>query len=350
MSLVPTMGALHEGHLKLVRQAARNSDSVYVSIYVNPTQFGVNEDLSTYPRTLEEDLAKLRTVNEQLVNGRKGFIECVFTPLTSEMYPFGLENTSHVIADPKVTQVLEGKARPTFFQGVTTVVMKLLNIVQPEQAYFGQKDIQQLVILDRMVKEFHVKTDIYMGSTERLYSGLAMSSRNAYLGARRLKVAAVLYRSLRAVREFYHSNERPRDRSELLAAGLQVFKTLQDEQRALPPSQRARFELEYISLADPISLKEVDWVAKEGAILSGAVKMLPLEDIQQGEKLGIDGDSRPVRLIDNQLLGLQGSPADRLFMSTGWTDKFYIAAPSGNLGHRPLVHQQESNQKESRDG
>ena len=321
VSLVPTMGALHDGHLELIRQAATNSDNVYISIFVNPTQFGPNEDLSTYPRTLSEDLEKLKAYNKELVKARNGTITCVFTPKASEMYPMGLEDLGHVIMSPRLTQVLEGKARPTFFQGVTTVVMKLLNIVEPQQVYFGQKDIQQLVILNRMVKEFHVNTQVFMGPTRRLESGVAMSSRNAYLGERRMQVAPVLYRSLRAALEFFMSREKPRERSELLPVALQVAKRLQEIQRDRPASQRARFELEYLSLTDSLTLKEVDWVGESGAILSGAVVMLPLEEIQEGERLGTNGDSRPVRLIDNMLLGFPANTSDVPFLSEDLEDR-----------------------------
>ncbi|KAI4141830.1 MAG: hypothetical protein LQ340_007527 [Diploschistes diacapsis] len=318
VALVPTMGALHSGHLKLIKHAARHSESIYVSIYVNPTQFGVNEDLDTYPRTLDEDLRMLRELNKSLLEDQQGTIACVFTPTTREMYPVGLEHTSHLIMSPRMTQTLEGKARPTFFQGVTTVVLKLLNIVQPEKVFFGQKDIQQLVIINRMVKEFHLNVEVYRVPTERNSTGLALSSRNAYLGERRKNVASVLFRSLRACREwFHHSKEQPGARSALLSAALDVAKKVQDQQRELPPSERARFELEYLSLADPLTLEEVEHVGEKGAILSGAVVMLPLEEVQVGEKLGIDSDARRVRLIDNILLGFPENSPDVPFSSLG---------------------------------
>ena len=303
VALVPTMGALHAGHMDLIKQAARLCDHIYVSIYVNPTQFGVNEDLDTYPRTMDEDLQKLRNLNEDLLKTGGGSISCVFTPRTSEMYPFGLSNTSLVIVNPQLTQVLEGKARPTFFQGVTTVVMKFLNIVEPDCVFFGQKDIQQLVVIERMVQEFSINTKVYRCPTQRHESGLARSSRNAYLGHRRRSVAPVLFRALRATREFYATFERPKKRAELLGAALEVIKRAQDEQRELPPGERVRFELEYLSLADPSTLKETEEVGESGAILSGAIVMLPLEDIKPKEALGSDGDANRVRLIDNMLLG-----------------------------------------------
>ena len=303
VALVPTMGALHQGHLDLIRTAAQYSDEVFVSIYVNPTQFGPNEDLASYPRRLEKDLVKLHELQLELLHQEAGgTIACVFTPTTETMYPAGLENTSHVIMDPKITQVLEGKARPTFFQGVATVVMKLLNIVQPDRAWFGQKDIQQLVVLQRMVQEFHLNLKVHSIKTQRLPSGLAMSSRNSYLGERRYDVAPTLFRALRAARNVYLDNRTGSTRSEMLARALQIAKLMQDEQRALPPRKRVRFELEYLSLTDPVTLKEVDKVGENGAILSGAMVMLPLEDIQPGEELGKDRDANRVRLIDNLLL------------------------------------------------
>ena len=303
VALVPTMGALHEGHLDLIKTAARYSDQVFVSIYVNPTQFGPNEDLDSYPRRLEKDLKKLHELQTQLLEQEfGGTIACVFTPTTAAMYPAGLDNTSHVIMDPQITQVLEGKARPTFFQGVATVVMKLLNIVQPDRAWFGQKDIQQLVVLQRMVQEFHLNLRIHSIKTKRLPNGLAMSSRNSYLGDRRYNVAPVLSRALRGARNVYFDDMTGSTRSAMLAKALQIAKVVQDEQRALPPRKRVRFEIEYLSLTDPITLKELDKVGGNGAILSGAMVMLPLEDIQPDESLGKDRDANRVRLIDNMLL------------------------------------------------
>ena len=342
VALVPTMGALHAGHLELIKAAARHSSHVCVSIYVNPTQFGPNEDLDTYPRTLQADLKKLQDLEEELkkVNLEEvkyGRIAYVFAPPTSEMYPFGLENTSHVIVNPQVTQILEGKARPTFFQGVTTVVMKLLHIVQPERVWFGQKDIQQLIVIQRMVREFHMNLKIHALGTSRGSDGLALSSRNAHLGARRREVAPTLYRALRAAENFWKDSGPNCTRSEILGRALQFSKTKQDEQHALAPGRRARFELEYFSLADPVTLEEVDKVGPDGAILSGAMIMLPLEAVQLGEELGTDRDTNKVRLIDNILLGLPYEPPANQEDNLGLKD-FGIKRPPKVSGLQRLIH------------
>ena len=303
VGLVPTMGALHAGHLRLIRRAASECQQVYVSIYVNPTQFGVNEDLSTYPRDLARDLKMLDDLNVDLKRqGDTGLVTVVFQPDTKEMYPHGLDSPSYIAMDPSMTKVLEGKARPTFFQGVTTVVTKLLNIVQPEMVYFGQKDIQQLCIIRRMVDEFHIPTKVIMANTMRESNGLAMSSRNIYLGERRRQVATVLRRAISAGVEAYENGAR--NRNDILDAAINVAKTVQYEQRALPPKQRARFEVDYLSLNNPQTLRKIeDDVDDKGAVLSGAIVMLPLEAPSRDEKLGLGDDTRPVRLIDNAFIG-----------------------------------------------
>ena len=299
---MPTMGALHAGHLRLIRQAALQCKQVFVSLYVNPTQFGVNEDLSTYPRELDKDLSKIDHLNVDLSRrGDAGSVTVLFRPDTEAMYPFGLDSPSYVSIDPSMTQVLEGRARPTFFRGVTTVVMKLLNIVQPTAVYFGQKDFQQLAILRRMVNEFHVPTKVRAVATVR-FNGLALSSRNAYLGERRRQVATALYSAITAGLESFASGER--NCKTILDAAILVAQRKQDEQRTLSPTQRARFEVDYLSLVDPYTLNELDGqIGEQGAVLSGAIIMLPLEDRRHNEELGIGEDARPVRLIDNAILG-----------------------------------------------
>ena len=299
VGLVPTMGALHQGHLQLIKTAAYQCDDIYVTIFVNPTQFAANEDFNTYPNDLSIDLAAIQKLNTDLTAGNyRGRLSVVFCPDAKTMYPFGLEKSSHVVMNPEITQVLEGKSRPTFFQGVTTVVMKLLNIVQPDIVYFGEKDIQQLIVIERMVQEFQIGVRVHGVGIKREADGLAMSSRNVYLGKRRRKVALSNYRTLKAVEAKLKNGVMAR--SKLLETAVQTATALQNEQRALPPSQRARFEMDYFSIADPATLKELDVVdEKKGAILSAAIMMLPLEDVQPGEKLGAGGDTNTVRLIDN---------------------------------------------------
>lgn len=326
VGLVPTMGALHQGHLDLVQRAAEECDDVIVSIYVNPTQFGPSEDLSSYPRPFVEDCAKLDNINRTLDIQKRdtfGRVRAVFNPHTLEMYPRGVESQSRLTIDPALTQRLEGAARPHFFEGVTTVVLKLLNIVQPHAVFFGQKDIQQLVVIRRMLDEFHIPVRLRAVRTRRESDGLAMSSRNIYLGERRRRVATALHKVLHAGVQEVNKLDDPQGtrrsvpRETVVDAMLAQAVKLQQEQQALPPSQRARFEIDYLSLADTRTLKDVDFVdPRYGAILCSAMVMLPLEEPQDGEVLGLGDDKREVRLIDNLLL----QPADRLF---GLTDKLF---------------------------
>ncbi|MCJ1404170.1 pantothenate synthase [Xylographa trunciseda] len=307
VALVPTMGALHNGHLALIRAAARHAPEVYVSIYVNPTQFGVNEDLNSYPKTWEQDIIQLRQLN-QFMQGKQQFIgkvTTIFNPTTTVMYP-GLPPTSEIQGDGSfvsitpLANVLEGAARPVFFRGVATVVMKLLNIVQPDEVVFGQKDIQQVLVIKRMIEDFHIKTKLFISPTEREHDGLAMSSRNVYLGERRRRVANVIYKALQASAEAWKKGKR--DRRELLGPALGVAQSIQNTQRSLAPSERAGFEVDYMSLADPVSLEEIQSVDEErGAILSAAVIMQPLEEPNVSENLGLGGGLTPVRLIDNRI-------------------------------------------------
>ncbi|KAF4920003.1 Pantothenate synthetase [Colletotrichum viniferum] len=308
VGLVPTMGALHDGHLSLIRAAARENHHVVVSIYVNPAQFGVAEDLASYPQTWARDTAVLRDLDRELAGdgANLGRVSAVFAPTTADMYPAGFPGQepsskgSFVTITP-VGEVLEGASRPTFFRGVATVCMKLFNIVQPERVYFGQKDVQQTVVIRRMVEDFMLPTEVVVGETMREPDGLALSSRNVYLGARRRAVATVLSRALRAAEEAY-TRGGALERDAILAAANQVAAGVLSEQAKLAPAERVMFEVDYISLADPDSMQEINTVVPtKGAILSGAVKMLPVEEPQPGEDLGHSGGPS-VRLIDNIIL------------------------------------------------
>ena len=315
IGFVPTMGALHEGHLALIAQAAKENDQVYISIYVNPTQFGVNEDLGSYPRTWPVDHRKLKALNVQLskAGGRKseskwGRITTVFMPSTQEMYPSGppsseVEGQGSFVTITPLSARLEGASRPVFFRGVATVCMKLLNIVQPEKVYFGQKDIQQTFVVKQMIRDFHLNTQVRVGPTIREPDGLAMSSRNVYLGERRRKIALALLNSFKEVQQVFAKGARKR--RYLYNAATDYLSLIQKQQWALPRDQRALFELDYISIADPNTMDELDEVtSEEGAILSGAIKMLPIEDPGVGEDTGHDGGSGTVRLIDNIALDI----------------------------------------------
>ncbi|GAA3033555.1 pantoate--beta-alanine ligase [Gordonia defluvii] len=184
--LVPTMGALHDGHLTLVREARKaGNTTVVVSIYVNPLQFGANEDLDAYPRTFDEDCAKLRAAG----------VELVFAPTDTQMYPNGRRTTVH---PGPVGEILEGRSRPTHFAGMLTVVAKLLSIVRPHAAFFGEKDYQQLVLIAQMVTDLNLGIEIVGVPTVREPDGLALSSRNRYLDSRQRELATTLSAALTA--------------------------------------------------------------------------------------------------------------------------------------------------------
>ena len=195
VGLVPTMGFLHEGHLSLVRAARRDNGRVVVSIFVNPTQFAPTEDLSQYPRDETRDLALLEAAS----------VDVVFAPTNEEMYPAGYAT---YVAVEELTQRLEGASRPTHFRGVTTVVLKLLNIVRPERAYFGQKDAQQLTVIRRMVRDLDLPIDVVGLPIVREPDGLAMSSRNVFLTIEQRPAALVLSQALRFAAACYGEGER----------------------------------------------------------------------------------------------------------------------------------------------
>jgi len=307
VALVPTMGALHEGHLSLIRAAARENHHVVVSLYVNPAQFGVREDLSSYPVTWDADAETLVKLDRELADdgNNLGRISAVFAPTTPEMYPGGfpgqeVDSKGSFVTITPVGELLEGKSRPTFFRGVATVCMKLFNIVQPDRVYFGQKDVQQTVVIKRLVRDFMFPAEVVVCPTARAEDGLALSSRNVYLGERRRPVSTVLYRALRAAEDAYNAGAR--DRETILAAATKVTDDVLAEQMALAPEKRVRFEVDYISLADPENMEELSTVdPAKGGILSGAIRMLPVEDPQPGEDLGHSGGPL-VRLIDNIII------------------------------------------------
>ncbi|CAG9977938.1 unnamed protein product [Clonostachys byssicola] len=309
VGLVPTMGALHAGHVALIRAAARENHHVIVSVYVNPAQFGRSEDLDSYPKTWEADSKILARLDRELAEdgGNLGHVSAVFAPGTGDMYPSGfpgqdVDSKGSFVTITPVGEVLEGASRPTFFRGVATVCMKLFNIVQPTRVYFGQKDVQQTAVIRRMVTDLMVPTEVVVCPTERdPKDGLALSSRNVYLGTRRREIATVLYRSLSAAEALYRNGEKY-DRETLLGAARRVAEGVRATQDELPEEKRALFEVDYISLADPETMMEVDQVDPEkGAVLSGAIKMLPVEKAAEDEDVGFGGGPA-VRLIDNIIL------------------------------------------------
>ncbi|KAK3389831.1 pantoate-beta-alanine ligase-like protein [Podospora didyma] len=307
VGLVPTMGALHEGHISLIRAAARENHHVVVSVYVNPAQFGIAEDLASYPVTWEADTAALARLDRELADDgdNLGRISAVFAPSTADMYPAGfpgqeINSKGSFVTITPVGDVLEGASRPTFFRGVATVCMKLFNIVQPEKVYFGQKDVQQTVVIRTMVRDFMLPTEVVVGPTMRAPDGLALSSRNVYLGERRRAVATVLNRALKAAEAAFVSGAR--DRETVLGAATQLASDVLNEQMALAPGKRVKFEIDYISLSDPNTMEELSLIdPARGGILSGAIRMRPVEAPQEGEDLGHSGGPA-VRLIDNIIL------------------------------------------------
>lgn len=240
---VPTMGYLHEGHLSLVRRAREGNGRVAASIYVNPTQFAPTEDLSSYPRDLERDLTLLEAEN----------VDLVFTPSDEIMYPADFQTTI-LLSD--VTKPLEGASRPTHFAGVATIVAKLFNIIQPDRAYFGQKDAQQAVVLRQMVRDLNFNLELVVCPIVREPDGLALSSRNKYLSPAERKAALVLSRALQKAQAAFDDGERDARTLLRIMAGLISAEPL------------AR--LDYVSVAHPDTLAELEQI-EDKALLSMAV-------------------------------------------------------------------------------
>ena len=257
VGLVPTMGYLHEGHLSLIRRAKAECESVVVSIFVNPTQFGANEDLSKYPRDLERDLSLIEPLG----------VDLVWNPTPEIMYPTGYQTWVEVEA---LTRPLEGAIRTSHFKGVTTVVAKLFNAVQPHKAYFGQKDAQQAAVIRQMTRDLNFPIEVIVCPITREADGLAMSSRNKYLEGADRPAATILFRALNAAKSAYEGGER---NAEKLRAVMKD--TLATEPRVQP---------QYVSCADYDTLAELDVVSGK-ALLSMAVIL------------------GKTRLIDNFVLG-----------------------------------------------
>ncbi len=231
IGLVPTMGALHEGHLSLVREARRMCDVVVVSVFVNPTQFAPGEDFERYPRDLTRDTALLTDYN----------VDYIFAPTMEEMYP---KDFSTYVNVGGLSKLLEGESRPGHFRGVATVVAILLNTVRPDCAFFGQKDAQQALIIKRMVRDLAFDSEVIILPTVREDSGLAISSRNVYLGAEEQQSAAVIHRALMQAREVYKKGERHGAKLVEL-----VRTTIEAEQRV---------RLDYVSVVDADTLEKID--------------------------------------------------------------------------------------------
>jgi pantoate--beta-alanine ligase len=244
IAFVPTMGNLHAGHLQLVRQASTLADCVVVSIFVNPMQFGPNEDFATYPRTLDADKAALKAEG----------VEVLFLPTVKEMYTDGLEQATRVEV-PGFEGDLCGRSRPGFFIGIATVVSGLLNRVQPDIVVFGEKDYQQLVMIKRMVRDLCMPTEIRGVATMRESDGLAMSSRNGYLDAAQRDRAIRLYQVLGAVKA-------------ALESGSRDFAAL--EQQALESLRQTGFEPDYVSVREQHSLRVPGTGSRQLVVLGAA--------------------------------------------------------------------------------
>ena len=262
VAFVPTMGNLHEGHLQLIRKAKNLADCVVVSIFVNPLQFGANEDLDNYPRTLAADKEKLFTEG----------VNYLYTPSISDIYPEGMDKETKITV-PELSNVLCGASRPGHFTGVATIVAKLFQIVQPDYAIFGKKDFQQLAVIKKMASDLCMPTKVIGIDTARDHRGLALSSRNGFLNNKQLNIAPALHQTLRECRE-------------AIACGYDSYKEL--ELYATESLNEAGFKPEYFSICDAKTLKRVTPDSEKIVILVAA-------------KLG------NTRLIDNITLTLNPS-------------------------------------------
>src|SRR2546423_405056 len=241
VGLVPTMGALHEGHLSLVREARRMCDVVVVSVFVNPTQFGPGEDFEHYPRDLTKDTALLTDYN----------VDYIFAPTIEEIYPKGF---STYVTVEGLSEQLEGASRPGHFRGIATVVTILLNTIRPDFAFFGQKDAQQLLIIRRLVKDLAFDTEIVVLPTVREDSGLAISSRNLYLTPDEQKSATVLHKALLQAKNAYKDGERSAHRLVDL-----IRSTVESEPRA---------RLDYVAVADADTLEKIDKIDERPTLIA----------------------------------------------------------------------------------
>ena len=244
IGFVPTMGALHEGHLSLVAESNKTCKNTVVSIYLNPTQFAQGEDLDSYPQKLQVDLNKLSEYE----------VDCVFTPNNSEMYPEGFKTNNY---SNNLFTLLEGKSRPEFFKGVTTIVAKLFDIVEPTHTFFGEKDFQQLCIIKKMVKDLYYPIQVVPCPIIRKKNGLAMSSRNVYLTKSEHDIAATINHALESGKNLLQLGER----SSYLIKD-KISKSIAAEKL---------FRVDYVSVADSITLAEISGFIEKDILVSTAV-------------------------------------------------------------------------------
>jgi pantoate--beta-alanine ligase len=247
VGFVPTMGCLHEGHLTLIKKSLQTCDRTVVSIFVNPTQFGPHEDLDTYPRELENDFEKLEALG----------VDIMFLPTNEEMYPAGYKTTVQV---QDITEYLCGKSRPDLFKGVSTIVLKLFNIVRPHHAFFGEKDWQQIAVIETLVQDLNLDVAIHRVPIVREPNGLAMSSRNKYLSSQERQTALTLSRSLQ---EAQNVIRRGTTSAEAIIRLIRQF--IQEKEGT---------EIDYISICDPHSFKEKEQI-RGRTLIALAVKVGP---------------------------------------------------------------------------
>jgi len=252
IGFVATMGCLHDGHISLVKAAQKQCSKVVVSVFVNPSQFSPDEDYDAYPRTVDNDIELLK----------KNGVDAVFVPSVNTMYPSGItmdvdKQEGAFVEVLGVSHQMEGKFRPHFFRGVCTVVCKLFNIVRPDKTFFGQKDIQQTVVLRRMVRDLFLPIEFIVVPIYRQEDGLAMSSRNRYLSEEQRKISCVFSQALMKAKALY--DQGARDRESIIKVATE---TIEAEKSV---------RLEYLSLAHPSTLDELDTIGEDGAILSGAM-------------------------------------------------------------------------------
>lgn len=264
LGFVPTMGALHDGHIQLTRHAKEENDVALASVFVNPTQFSEGEDFGVYPRTLERDIELLKEAN----------VDCVFAPNREDIYgPEGYKPVCHVEPTP-FNHIYEGQIRPEFFRGIATVVTKLFNIVTPTSSYFGQKDITQCALINSLVYDLHIPVSLRFIETIRESSGLAMSSRNQYLSPEEKSVAGILYTALEAAKAVCTVQGRMH-RDKVKAAVMAVLET-----------QPMVSKVEYISVCSHKDMQELDELnIEEGGVIHSAIRV------------------GKVRIIDNVLVG-----------------------------------------------
>ncbi|KAG4084434.1 Pantoate-beta-alanine ligase [Neocallimastix lanati (nom. inval.)] len=252
IGFIPTMGCLHDGHMSLVKAAKQKCTKIVVSVFVNPSQFSPDEDYDAYPRTIDNDVELLKQ------NG----VDAVFVPSVNTMYPSGItmdvnKQEGAFVEVLGVSHQMEGQFRPHFFRGVCTVVCKLFNIVRPDKTFFGQKDIQQTVVLRRMVRDLFLPIEFNVVPIYRQEDGLAMSSRNRYLSDEQRKTACVFSQALNKAKELFDKGVR--DRTSIIKIATDTIEA------------NKNVRLEYLSLAHPTTLDELETVGEDGAILSGAM-------------------------------------------------------------------------------